>query len=211
MKNSTTKLNTKFWCRFLIASIGVLLVMSSLACNQTQDTANANNASNTNNQGNKTTPTPDAATLARVKQGAEETVNGILNAANRSGQKRDNPDAAVADARGDLDKYYDENVTIIDSSGFTKGWATYRDKNLGPQFKTLAGSGAHKIADLSVTPLGPDTAIATYRYTVDVQLDGKPTPIFGYGTLVLQQKGNVWKVVHQQTAGRPMKDTDPRF
>lgn len=210
MEHSINKLNFNFWRRLFIASIGVLLVMSSLACNQTPEVANANNASNENN---KTTQpaTPDPAALAKAKQGAEATVNGILNVANRSGQKRDNPEAAVADARADFDKYYDENVTIIDSSGFTKGLATYRDKNLGPQFKTLAGSGAHKIADLSVNALTPDTAVATYRYTVDVQLEGKPTPIFGYGTLVLQQKGNAWKVVHQQTAGRPMKETDPRF
>jgi len=115
----------------------------------------------------------------------------------------------VAALGRELDKYFDEDVTVIDGSGFTRGWANYRDKNLLPQMLTIRKGNNHALSNMNVKMSG-DTAWATYQYTLDADVAGKAHKIVGFGTAVLRQKGASWKVVHSMTSGRVAPTTVPR-
>jgi ketosteroid isomerase-like protein len=179
------------------------MLLMSLACDNTQ-TANSNTGANTANTAASPSSTASSTSPERDKEAVTAVIHGVINDSQRATQNRDN---VAADSRS-LDKYFDDDVTIVDSSGFTKGWANYRDKNLVPQLRSVANN--HKIADLNVTVIG-DMALATYRYTLDADVNGKTTSIFGYGTTVLRRRGSDWKILHTQSSGRPTKDTDPKF
>lgn len=119
----------------------------------------------------------------------------------------------VEDAtRGDeqaLTKYHAPDATLIDGSGFNRGFQTYLDKakrDIG-----LAPNAGHavlqnyRVSDVDIKAAG-EVAWVTYRYAVDAPVAGRLTSVHGLGTLIFQRIDNEWKVVHGQTAGRPRRE-----
>jgi ketosteroid isomerase-like protein len=191
--NIRRKMSGKIMKRLLVASVGCgclcLMLLAALSGNpSTSMTAEA--------QASK-------SSLASGDQSAVQSViENILNLSQRVTQEKN---LALA---YELEQYFDPNVTIIDAAGFTTGWANYRDNHLANQFATVTNN--HKVADLNVTVNG-NVAWATYRYTLDVLVDGSSVTLFGYGSVVLERKDNQWKVVLSQAAGRRMRAGDPVF
>lgn len=117
-------------------------------------------------------------------------------------------------AVGELSAYFDADVSIIDNSGLTKGWAEYRSRLLDAQLNTVSVSEQqptnHRVADVAVSVNG-DTAWVTYKYKLNAEVNGKSLPIFGYGTTVMVRHSDGWKIVHTQNAGRVERSYDPKF
>lgn len=187
--------------RLSLSMLAVAVLLMSSGCDPgTQSSGN----NTTGNVGASPTPTANATSPERDREAVAAVINGAVNETQRVTQNRDN---LAAGARS-LDKYFDEDVTIIDSSGFTKGWSTYREKNLEGQLRSVASS--YRVGGLNINIVG-DMAVASYPYTINADVNGKTTTIFGYGTTALRRRGSDWKIIHTQSSGRPMKETDPKF
>lgn len=188
--------------RLSLCTLGVALLLMSSGCDPgTQTTGNTATA---NAGGASPSPTANATSPERDREAVTAVINGVVNETQRVTQNRDN---LAAGARS-LDKYFDEEVTIIDSSGFTKGWSTYREKNLEGQLRTVVSN--YRVGGLNINLAG-DMAVASYPYTINADVNGKTTTIFGYGTTALRRRGSDWKIIHTQSSGRPMRETDPKF
>lgn len=123
---------------------------------------------------------------------------------------------ASADANPDaLDKFFHPDVTVLDGSGFTKGYKTYKERSLRAQMRTMIREpkipniavGGHSVGDIFVTVSNPaNVAWASYTYNFVTQVDNKETEIWGVGTMVLRKVKGTWLIAHSQVAGRPREN-----
>lgn len=111
----------------------------------------------------------------------------------------------VAVERGDLkalDALYshDPSVLIIEGASADVGWKQYRDHHLTPELKAVKNL-KYKYSNVAVSVVG-EVAWASFDYSLDALMKGKPLSIKGKGTLVLRKNNGVWKIVHSHTSGR---------
>jgi ketosteroid isomerase-like protein len=112
----------------------------------------------------------------------------------------------VAVERGDLkalDALYshDPSVLIIEGGSADVGWKQYRDHHLTPELKAVKNL-KYKYSNVAVSVVG-EVAWASFDYSLDAVMKGKPLSIKGKGTLVLRKTAGDWKIVHSHTSGRP--------
>jgi ketosteroid isomerase-like protein len=121
------------------------------------------------------------------------------------GAAQNGDDAALA-------KFFDQNATFIDGSGFNRGFHAYLDKARTDRSKfdpakSVGGNDAHSqlanysVSDVEVTAEG-SVAWVTYRYSLSANAGGKTASIAGFGTIIFRLAGAEWKVAHSQTAGK---------
>ena len=108
--------------------------------------------------------------------------------------------------RGDLkalDALYshDPSVLIIEGASADVGWKQYRDHHLTPELKAVTDL-KYKYTNVVVSVVG-EVAWASFDYSLDALMKGKPLSIKGKGTLVLRKSKGAWKIVHSHTSGRP--------
>lgn len=117
--------------------------------------------------------------------------------------------------RGDDDAlatFFAPDATFIDGSGFNKGFAAYNqrakaDVVLINPASSFGGNAAHSqsldysVSNVEVRASG-SVAWVTYKYSLNIVVNGSTTPIAGFGTTIFQLVGTDWKVAHSQTAGK---------
>jgi Domain of unknown function (DUF4440) len=131
-----------------------------------------------------------------------------------------------------LAQFQAPSATYMDGSGYNRGYEAYyaRVQEAGKaqaeayqsavpssrQAPTLSVNAGHssltnfRVTDVTDRTVG-DIAWITYRYALTAPMNGKPTPIIGLATIIFQRSGDTWKVVHSQTAGRPVRESDSKF
>ena len=158
--------------------------------------------------------------MATIKLAAALAVTTLLgmSAALGHAQPRAKSDAAsdqvravvlsvpVAVERGDLkalDALYshDPSVLIIEGASADLGWKQYRDHHLAPELKAVTNL-KYKYTNVAVSVVG-EVAWASFDYTLEALMKGKPLSIKGKGTLVLRKSNSAWKIVHSHTSGGP--------
>jgi ketosteroid isomerase-like protein len=102
--------------------------------------------------------------------------------------------------RGDIDGFmtgYDRSHATVFVSGdtLTRGWQTVRNR-YQKKYKTQAQMGELTFADVEITLLGSDSAMATGRW----KLRRKSDHPHGRFTLILRRSGNGWRIVHDHTS-----------
>ncbi len=116
----------------------------------------------------------------------------------------------VAVERGDLEALdalysHDPSVLIIEGASADVGWKQYRDHHLTPELKAVKNLN-YKYSKVAVSVVG-EVAWASFDYSLDAVMKGKPLSLTGKGTLVLRKTGGAWKIVHSHTSGRPAGST----
>jgi ketosteroid isomerase-like protein len=101
--------------------------------------------------------------------------------------------------RGDIDSFMDgyeraETTTFISGDEVTRGWQTVLDR-YKKRYSTPGQMGTLTFSDLQVQPLGPSTALADGRWQLTRATD---TP-HGRFTLIFQQTGKGWRIIHDTT------------
>jgi ketosteroid isomerase-like protein len=103
--------------------------------------------------------------------------------------------------------YAGDSLIVIEGAGINLGWTDYRDHHLEPELKEMKDL-QYRASDIEVHLAG-NTAWAIFRYTLKVEMDGKPADLVGRGTAVLELRGSRWVVRLTQTSGRARRPTDP--
>lgn len=120
--------------------------------------------------------------------------------------------AAISRDAEALSSFYAPDAQIVDVNGLTVGWESYRAKALDNTLDMLprALPSSYRTGAATVRVQG-NVAWAAFPYTITAEVNGRPTEIFGYGTVTLRHNGGEWQIVQAQTAGRPRRDGDPQF
>jgi hypothetical protein len=161
------------------------------------------------------------AAAAKDVEAVLAVFNAVLDISSRAVSERS--------AIPQLEAYFDPDVTIIDNSGLTRGWETYKTNLLNAQLNTVAPTAGvsrdaetpttepapqippnHRVSDVAARVSG-DFAWVTYQYKLTAYVKGQAVPIFGYGTTIMARTSSGWKIVHTQNAGRKEQSYDPQF
>lgn len=105
-----------------------------------------------------------------------------------------------------LGSFYHPEVTIYEGGGIDNGWASYRDKHLGPELKAFEnlqfGHTERKIHVLE----GGRTAYVTSQYFIKAKMGERMIDSGGLETLVLVKDADgAWKIRHSHTSSRPRR------
>lgn len=204
MKTSISKQNTTstFLVRFMFSAGATLLILSMLGCGP----GGNSNAPTTNSTTSSTPATSASPTvnLDQAKKDVEATLQNIVNGVQGAVAKRDNAEAALQEAQG-IEKFFTADVIVIDGSGRTSGLSKYRTTGLQSTLKSAIRN--YQISGFKTTvDRGGETAWSSFQYSLEADVNGKPTPVLGYGSAVLRREGGAWKVALVQTSGRPARE-----
>ena len=102
--------------------------------------------------------------------------------------------------RGDIDGYmqgYARAATtqFVSGDSVTRGWETVRDRYKA-KYDSREKMGVLSFADIKVTELGPDAAMAVGRW----HLQRKDDQPHGRFTLLLRRLPEGWRIVHDHTS-----------
>jgi ketosteroid isomerase-like protein len=97
-----------------------------------------------------------------------------------------------------LDSIYHDSVLVFEAGGVDRGWAAYRDGHLLPELEALAD--LRFVFDHIAVRLAGSTAWVTCRYRIDAIHDGEAIAARGVATLIFQELGNRWRLVHIHTS-----------
>jgi len=105
-----------------------------------------------------------------------------------------------------LGSFYHPEVTIYEGGGIDNGWASYRDKHLGPELKAFENlQFGHTERKINVLE-GGRTAYVTSRYFIKAKMGERMIDSGGLETLVLvKDAGGAWKIRHSHTSSRPRR------
>jgi len=109
--------------------------------------------------------------------------------------------SAAAWNRGDLDRFLDdyaEDATFVGGSGLIRGVAELERRYRAAYWTDAGPRDTLRFADIRVTPLGPDHALAVGRFILTAP-DGAVTST-GFFTLVLVRTGSGWRIVHDHSS-----------
>ncbi len=146
----------------------------------------------------------------RKKEAAiREVLNRVVLEVNQQVAEKREPLASV------MNRYFHKDATFVGPGGFTRGLGKYQDSGQAKVQeesikRAVIDEPTYKILILDVTTSG-DVGWATYNYNLDTEVEGKPTTIFGYGTVIMGNTNGEWQIMHTQSSGRPLKDTDQRL
>ena len=123
-----------------------------------------------------------------TEQGATGEINKVLKA------------QAQAWNRGDIDGYMQgyaraASTEFVSGDSVTRGWETVRN-GYKAKYDSRAKMGTLAFADVKVTELAPDSAMAVGRWRLDRKGD-KP---HGRFTLLLRKLPEGWRIVHDHTS-----------
>jgi ketosteroid isomerase-like protein len=110
---------------------------------------------------------------------------------------------ATAFERGDmaaLNKIWanDDSVTVFESGHANYGWADYRDTHLAPELKEMKNV-KYALSDIRAKVSGA-TAWATFKYALTGEAGARRVEAAGFGTAVLEKRGQEWLIVHWHTS-----------
>lgn len=94
----------------------------------------------------------------------------------------------------DMAPYLDDDVVLVQpgfqerSEGRAAALASYRE------FVEQAATRDYRESDVSIRVWG-DTAVATYRFAIDYEMEGRTLHDVGYDVFVLHHKGGRWRMV----------------
>ncbi len=106
--------------------------------------------------------------------------------------------------RGDLDAFMavykqDSQTTYVGSTGRERGFDAIRQR-YAPRFEPDAARDSLRFEDLSVRRVADDVAVGVARWILH---EGGEVTGSGPFTLVLQQTGEGWKIVHDHSSSDP--------
>jgi ketosteroid isomerase-like protein len=97
-----------------------------------------------------------------------------------------------------LDTLYHDSVVVYDMGAVVRSWAEYRDGRLLPELRALSDR-RFRARDIRVR-LADGTAWATFRFDFQAARDEQPIAASGAVTMVFEEVGGRWRIVHQHTS-----------
>ncbi len=127
------------------------------------------------------------------KQSAETQVRAVLAQQAREWN--------AGNLAGFMDTYARGEQTRFASGGnVSRGWQTVFDR-YRKNYSSRAAMGTLDFADLEVTMLAPDSAVAFGRWHLKREQDD-PSGLF---TLILQRQANGWRIIYDHTSAAAAK------
>ena len=112
--------------------------------------------------------------------------------------------ALIAGDAAALGNIYAEDFTIIDDDG-----AIHGKQDQIAFMTTKVDLLDARSDDIKVTPLGPDAALVTGRFTGSYRMDGKENAFTERYTSVWVRKDGAWKVRHEHASLLPNRGQQP--
>lgn len=102
--------------------------------------------------------------------------------------------------RGDIDAFMkgysrSDTITFVSGDEVTRGWQTVHDR-YKKKYSDREKMGTLTFADLEITVLGPDSAVALGRWALKREKD-QP---HGRFTLIFRKSAEGWRIVHDHTS-----------
>jgi len=102
--------------------------------------------------------------------------------------------------RGDIDSFMNgyaraETTVFVSGDEVTRGWQTVRDRYL-KKYNDLAKMCTLKLSDLEIEHLGPDSAVALWRWELKRARDNP----HGRFTLIFRKTPDGWRIVNDHTS-----------
>lgn len=106
--------------------------------------------------------------------------------------------------RGDLEAFMavykpDSQTTYVGGTGLRRGYEAIRQR-YAPRFRPAAERDSLRFEDLTVRRVGEDVAVGVARWVLH---RGGEVTASGPFTLVLQQTGEGWRIVHDHSSSDP--------
>jgi ketosteroid isomerase-like protein len=118
---------------------------------------------------------------------------------------------AEAFERGDmraLDSIWaaDDSVTVFEDGHANYGWTDYRENHLKPEMAEMKNV-QYRLSDIKPRVDGK-TAWATFKYTIEADVEGKRIAGGGLGTAILEKRRCDWKIVHWHSSAPRRKPAE---